>query len=110
MVRHIILKRFCAFFIIFCFPFFSITPALCYELSETTSFDTSKNVIVKYEYNNSTGLLSPKYYKVNLENTNYGNGDTTINYGWVQKETLGKIRTRPNPEPSIRQVSIMTVQ
>ena len=86
MVRHIILKRFCAFFIIFCFPFFSITPALCYELSETTSFDTSKNVIVKYEYNNSTGLLSPKYYKVNLENTNYGNGDTTINYGWVQNE------------------------
>ena len=86
MVRHIILKRFCAFFIIFCFPFFSITPALCYELSETTSFDTSKNVIVKYEYNSSTGLLSPKYYKVNLENTNYGNGDTTINYGWVQNE------------------------
>ena len=56
----------------------SFSPALAdsaYTLTETTPDDKSGNVIVKYEYDNNTGLLTPKYYRVNLNKTEYGAKD-----------------------------------
>ena len=52
----------------------SFSPVLAdsaYTLVETTSDDKSGNVIVKYEYDNNTGLLTPKYYRVNLNKTGF---------------------------------------
>ena len=66
--------------LLFSFPTLYLSPALAYELTETDSSDSSKNVIVKYEPDSSQGSYSPKYYKVNLDVTQYGNksGSKTI--------------------------------
>ena len=63
-----------------------------YTLVETTSDDKSENVIVKYEYDNNTGLLTPKYYRVNLNKTEYGNpnGNQTLSFDSKYSAT-GKI-------------------
>ena len=76
----------------------SFSPALAdsaYTLTETTPDDKSGNVIVKYEYDNNTGLLTPKYYKyyrVNLNKTEYGakDGNQTISFDSKYSST-GKI-------------------
>ena len=73
----------------------SFSPVLAdsaYTLVETTSDDKSENVIVKYEYDNNTGLLTPKYYRVNLNKTEYGNsnGNQTLSFDSKYSST-GKI-------------------
>ena len=73
----------------------SFSPVLAdsaYTLVETTSDDKSENVIVKYEYDNNTGLLTPKYYRVNLNKTEYGNsnGNQTLSFDSKYSAT-GKI-------------------
>ena len=69
-----------------------------YTLVETTESDKSQNVIVKYEYNKETGLLTPKYYKVNLIKTTYGNenGTKTISID-TPYSVSGNITYKYNP-------------
>lgn len=66
--------------LLFSFPTLYLSPALAYELTETNSSDSAENVIIKYEADSNQGNYSPKYYKVNLDVTQYGNesGSKTI--------------------------------
>ena len=78
----------------------SFSPVLAdsaYTLVETTSDDKSENVIVKYEYDNNTGLLTTKYYRVNLNKTEYGNsnGNQTLSFDSKYSAT-GKIDYKYN--------------
>ena len=100
----------------------SFSPVLAdnaYTLTETTSDDKSENVIVKYEYDNNTGLLTPKYYRVNLNKTEYGakDGNQTISvdskysstgkidYKYNSVDTAGFLtQRRENPENNMIEI------
>lgn len=66
--------------LLFSFSSLYLSPALAYELTETNGSDSAENVIIKYEADSNQGNYSPKYYKVNLDVTQYGNksGSKTI--------------------------------
>ena len=75
----------------------SFSPVLAdsaYTLVETTSDDKSENVIVKYEYDNNTGLLTPKYYRVNLNKTEYGNSNGNQTLSFDSKYSIQNIHPR----------------
>ena len=87
MVRHMDIKKTLPFFVSTVLIFLNISPVYstdlnepspleygAYNLKETT--DTTKdNIITKYEFDYNTGLLTPKYYEMSLNKTEYGHKD-----------------------------------
>ena len=70
-------------------------PAMADDLSIPTLKDNSaytltkvdaagENTITKFEYNIETGNLTPVYYRVDLKETTYGDGDASKYYTWTQ--------------------------
>ena len=61
-----------------------ITPTLgeesAYTLTEVEA--AGENTITKYEYDSEAGSLAPVYYRVDLKETEFGEGDTTQYYKW----------------------------
>ncbi len=62
------------------------------------------NTITKFEYNEETALFDPTFYEFNIQKTEYGSGDTTLNFGWEADEN-GNFTFTQNPtnpvEPQI---------
>ena len=46
------------------------------------------NTITKFEYNEETALFDPAFYEFNIQKTEYGSGDTTLNFGWEADENM----------------------
>lgn len=71
------------------------------EANSDGSKPTGDNIITQYDYDKTTGSLSPLYYEINYQ-TQFGNpdGDTTLTFGKVeyQQENNTKYRWELNPQ------------
>lgn len=71
------------------------------KANEDGSKPDGDNIITQYDYDKTTGSLSPLYYEINYQ-TQYGNpdGDTTLTFGKVeyQEENNTKYRWKLNPQ------------
>lgn len=60
------------------------------KLQEGGEKPTGENVITKFTYNSETHTLSPIYYRLDLNKTEYGSGDSVKYYGWTTNENGDK--------------------
>lgn len=71
------------------------------EANSDGSKPAGDNIITKYDYDKTTGSLSPLYYEINYQ-TQFGNpdGDTTLTFGKVEYQQNGdtKYRWELNPQ------------
>lgn len=71
------------------------------KANEDGSKPTGDNIITQYDYDKTTGSLSPLYYEINYQ-TQFGNpdGDTTLTFGRVEYQQNGytKYKWELNPE------------
>lgn len=71
------------------------------EANSDGSKPTGDNIITQYDYDKTTGSLSPLYYEINYQ-TQFGNpdGDTTLTFGRVEYQQNGytKYKWKLNPE------------
>ena len=47
---------------------------------------TGDNIVTKFTYNSETKTMTPVYYKLDLKQTTYGEGDSTNYYNWEKDE------------------------
>lgn len=88
-------------------------PQSSYTMTEVkANSDGSKpagdNIITKYDYDKTTGSLSPLYYEINYQ-TQFGNadGDTTLTFGRVEYQQNGytNYKWELNPENPTRTIT-----
>ena len=56
------------------------------KLQEGGEKPAGDNIVTKFTYNSETQTMNPVYYRLDLKQTTYGEGDTTKYYGWTKDE------------------------
>lgn len=78
------------------------------EANSDGSKPTGDNIITQYDYDKTTGSLSPLYYEINYQ-TQFGNpdGDTTLTFGRVEYQQYGytNYKWELNPENPTRTIT-----
>lgn len=78
------------------------------EANSDGSKPAGDNIITKYDYDKTTGSLSPLYYEINYQ-TQFGNpdGDTTLTFGRVEYQQYGytNYKWELNPENPTRTIT-----
>ena len=78
------------------------------EANSDGSKPAGDNIITKYDYDKTTGSLSPLYYEINYQ-TQFGNadGDTTLTFGRVEYQQNGytNYKWELNPENPTRTIT-----
>ena len=78
------------------------------EANSDGSKPTGDNIITQYDYDKTTGSLSPLYYEINYQ-TQFGNpdGDTTLTFGRVEYQQNGytNYKWELNPENPTRTIT-----
>ena len=78
------------------------------KANEDGSKPTGDNIITQYDYDKTTGSLSPLYYEINHQ-TQFGNpdGDTTLTFGRVEYQQNGytNYKWELNPENPTRTIT-----
>lgn len=78
------------------------------EANSDGSKPTGDNIITQYDYDKTTGSLSPLYYEINYQ-TQFGNpdGDTTLTFGRVEYQQYGytKYKWELNAENPTRTIT-----
>lgn len=78
------------------------------EANSDGSKPAGDNIITKYDYDKTTGSLSPLYYEINYQ-TQFGNpdGDTTLTFGKVEYQQNGytNYKWELNPENPTRTIT-----
>lgn len=78
------------------------------KANEDGSKPTGDNIITQYDYDKTSGSLSPLYYEINYQ-TQFGNpdGDTTLTFGRVEYQQYGytNYKWELNPENPTRTIT-----
>lgn len=73
----------------------NVYPESAYTLTKVESADDM--TITKYEWSDTENKLQPVYYHVELKQTSYGTGDTTLEYGWEKNADTGRLEFKQAP-------------